>query len=161
MLHHAEPKLFYCLMHMFELFEFEFKVCLNLNSKEKTKIKRIRNSKTKKENQRSPAALPPRPSQTGPLTDGPHLSAPRPARSPPLSARWGRLIDALACCVLTRCVAVTRAPLGSPSPLLQPSACTHRAHACRNRRAHIPSQRETATRPPFQVSACSHFPLPH
>jgi hypothetical protein len=23
MLHHVEPKLFFCLMHMFELFEFE------------------------------------------------------------------------------------------------------------------------------------------
>jgi hypothetical protein len=25
MLHHTEPNLFFCLMHMFELFEFEFK----------------------------------------------------------------------------------------------------------------------------------------
>ena len=25
MLHHVEPKLFFGLMHMFELFEFEFK----------------------------------------------------------------------------------------------------------------------------------------
>jgi hypothetical protein len=24
MLHHAEPKLFFCLMHMFEMFEFVF-----------------------------------------------------------------------------------------------------------------------------------------
>jgi hypothetical protein len=32
MLHHAEPKLFCWLMHMFELFEFG--ACLNLNSKE-------------------------------------------------------------------------------------------------------------------------------
>jgi hypothetical protein len=37
MLHHAEPKLFFCLMHMFELFEFEFGACLNLNSKEEKK----------------------------------------------------------------------------------------------------------------------------
>jgi hypothetical protein len=29
MLHHAEPKLFFYLMHMFELFEFE--LWLNLN----------------------------------------------------------------------------------------------------------------------------------
>jgi hypothetical protein len=34
MLHHAEPKLFFCLMHMFELFEFEFGAWLDLNSKE-------------------------------------------------------------------------------------------------------------------------------
>jgi hypothetical protein len=33
-LHHAEPKLFFCLMHMRELFEFEFGAYLNLNSKE-------------------------------------------------------------------------------------------------------------------------------
>jgi hypothetical protein len=34
MLRHAYPKLFSCLMHIFELFEFEFGACLNLNSKE-------------------------------------------------------------------------------------------------------------------------------
>jgi hypothetical protein len=34
MLHHAEPKLLFCLMHMFELFDFVFVVSLNLNSKE-------------------------------------------------------------------------------------------------------------------------------
>jgi hypothetical protein len=28
MLHHAEPKLFFCLMHMFELFEFELRLNL-------------------------------------------------------------------------------------------------------------------------------------
>jgi hypothetical protein len=39
MLHHAEPKLFFCLMYMFE---FEFEACLNLNSKEKIKEKGIR-----------------------------------------------------------------------------------------------------------------------
>jgi hypothetical protein len=42
MLHHVEPKLFFCLMHMFELFGFEFGACLNLNSKrEKQKKKHI------------------------------------------------------------------------------------------------------------------------
>jgi hypothetical protein len=39
MLHHVEPKLFFCLMHMFELFGFEFGACSNLNSKEKNKRK--------------------------------------------------------------------------------------------------------------------------
>jgi hypothetical protein len=42
MLHHAETKLFFCLMHMFELFQFELGACLNLNPKEK-KTKGIRN----------------------------------------------------------------------------------------------------------------------
>jgi hypothetical protein len=40
MLHHAEPKLLFCLMHMFELFDFAFVVCLNLNSKEKKQKKK-------------------------------------------------------------------------------------------------------------------------
>jgi hypothetical protein len=41
MLHHVEPKLFFCLMHMFELFEFE----LCLNSMEKIKRKAFENSR--------------------------------------------------------------------------------------------------------------------
>jgi hypothetical protein len=40
MLHHAELRLFFCLMHMFELFQFV--ACLNLKPKEKTKGKGIR-----------------------------------------------------------------------------------------------------------------------
>jgi hypothetical protein len=44
MLHHDEPKLFFCLIHMFELLGLEFGACLNLNSKEENKRKRIRNS---------------------------------------------------------------------------------------------------------------------
>jgi hypothetical protein len=35
MLHHAETKLFFCLMHMFQLLEFEFGACLQLNPKDK------------------------------------------------------------------------------------------------------------------------------
>jgi hypothetical protein len=44
MLHHAEIKLYFWLMHMFEIFKFEFVVWLDLNSKEKLKRKGIRNS---------------------------------------------------------------------------------------------------------------------
>jgi hypothetical protein len=40
MLHHTGPKLCFWLMHMFEMFKFEFVVWLDLNSKEKTKKKR-------------------------------------------------------------------------------------------------------------------------
>jgi hypothetical protein len=47
MLHHGEPKLFFCLMHMFELFEFEFVVEFELSSLEKIKRKAIRNSEKK------------------------------------------------------------------------------------------------------------------
>jgi hypothetical protein len=35
MLYHAEPKFFFCLIYMFEIFKFEFLSCLNLNLKEK------------------------------------------------------------------------------------------------------------------------------
>jgi hypothetical protein len=42
MLHHAEPRFFFCLMHMFEIFKFEFVSCLNLIPKEKIKEKWIR-----------------------------------------------------------------------------------------------------------------------
>jgi hypothetical protein len=47
MLHHVEPKLFFCLRHMFELFEFG--ACLNLNPKEKKqKEKELGNSGIKR-----------------------------------------------------------------------------------------------------------------
>jgi hypothetical protein len=48
MLHHAEPRLFFCLMHMFGIYKFEFVACLNLNPKEKTKGKEIINSGIKR-----------------------------------------------------------------------------------------------------------------
>jgi hypothetical protein len=63
MLHHAKPKLFFCLMHMFELFEFEFEfgACLNLNPKKKIKEKGIRNSEIKRKTKVAQPSLPPRP----------------------------------------------------------------------------------------------------
>jgi hypothetical protein len=42
-LHLAEPRLFFCLMHMFGIYKFEFVACLNLNPKEKNKRKGIKN----------------------------------------------------------------------------------------------------------------------
>jgi hypothetical protein len=39
MLHHAKPRLLFYLIHMFELFEFEFGACLSLNPKERKKQK--------------------------------------------------------------------------------------------------------------------------
>ena len=41
MLHHAKLKLCFWLMHMFEIFKFEFVVWLDLNSIEKIKRKGI------------------------------------------------------------------------------------------------------------------------
>jgi hypothetical protein len=85
MLHHAEPKLFFWLMHMFELFEFE------LSSLEKIKIKAIINSEKKRKlilAQLSPVQ--PSPAQRARLrrvTGGLHLSVSvfSPARSLPSS----------------------------------------------------------------------------
>jgi hypothetical protein len=45
MLHHAEPRLCFCLMHMLETFKFEFVFWVGLNSKEENKIKGNRYSK--------------------------------------------------------------------------------------------------------------------
>jgi hypothetical protein len=47
MLHHAETKLFFCLMHMFELFEFDFGAFFILNPKEKNKRKGTRKFRIK------------------------------------------------------------------------------------------------------------------
>jgi hypothetical protein len=47
LLHHIEPKLFICLMYMFELFEFEFVFEFDLKSIEKIKTKGIINSREK------------------------------------------------------------------------------------------------------------------
>jgi hypothetical protein len=44
LLHHAEPKLFFDLMHMFELFEFGFVFEFELSSLEKIKRKAFRKS---------------------------------------------------------------------------------------------------------------------
>jgi hypothetical protein len=47
MLNHAEPKLFFVLMHMLELFQFEFVFEFELSSLEKIKRKAIRNYEKK------------------------------------------------------------------------------------------------------------------
>jgi hypothetical protein len=95
LLHHAEPKLFFSLMHMFELFEFEFVFEFELSSQEKIKRKTIGISE-KKGNpfQPKPAHLSPPPPPRLPVTCGPRLSAPARARvlpSLPLAARWADL----------------------------------------------------------------------
>jgi hypothetical protein len=46
------------------------------------------------------------------------------------------------------CAAVPRAPLASPSPLLQLLTCADRAHARRDRRAHVTTQLQTGTPTP-------------
>jgi hypothetical protein len=57
MLHHAEPELCFWLMHMFEIFKFEFVVWLSLNSIKKIKRKWIRNLDLK-ENSKAARNLP-------------------------------------------------------------------------------------------------------
>jgi hypothetical protein len=90
MLHHAKPKLLFCLMHMFELFDFVFMVCLNLNSKQKNKKILEIQDKKEKGKQSEPSSLlglSAHPAQLTahthlrPLTGGPHLSASRSACS--------------------------------------------------------------------------------
>jgi hypothetical protein len=83
-LHHAELKLCFCLMHMFEIFKFGFVVWLDLNSKEeKEKGIKIQNKRKSKRSPEIhfPSAFPPTPA----------------ARLlPPLSLsdRWDRLVGA-------------------------------------------------------------------
>jgi hypothetical protein len=96
MLHHAELKLFFWLVHMFQIFKFEFVVWLGLNSMEKIKRQGIRNSDLKrkaKASQKTPSLglstqfAPARvPSLSLSLPGGAYLSAPTsPAvRSPAL-----------------------------------------------------------------------------
>jgi hypothetical protein len=99
MLHHAEPKLFFDLMHMLELFEFEFVFEFEWSSPEKIK-KAIRNS-TKRGKPISAQLSPVQPSgaacaPTPPDRSAPHVSASSLALalSPPPSARWGRFVGA-------------------------------------------------------------------
>jgi hypothetical protein len=47
LLHHGEPKLFFDLMRIFEILEFEFVFEFELSSLEKIKRKAIRNSEKK------------------------------------------------------------------------------------------------------------------
>jgi hypothetical protein len=175
-LHHAKPKLFFGLMHKFELFEFIFVACLNLNPKEKNKRKRNWGINNKIKGRRSLAILPPRPfgpldlasrprARMYPWTGGPHLSAPHPAYSLALSLS---LLSGAASSVpwpvvrSCACVAVPRASLASPSPLLQPSARTDRPHTHRDCLAHVASQRKPVVSTPLLRSLhAPTSPLPH
>jgi hypothetical protein len=57
LLYHAEPKLFFNLMHMFELFEFGFVFEFELSSLEKIKRKAFRKSLEKGKTTFSPVTL--------------------------------------------------------------------------------------------------------
>jgi hypothetical protein len=85
LLHHAEPKLFFDLMHMFELFEFGFVFEFELSSLEKIKRKPFRKSLEKGKATFSPVGpvQPSRATRLRHLTSEPHLSAAvlAPARS--------------------------------------------------------------------------------
>jgi hypothetical protein len=75
LLQHAEPKLFFDLMHMFELFEFGFVFKFELSSLEKIKRKAIRNSK-KKRKPNSAQFSPTQPSGAARAPALPHSFAP-------------------------------------------------------------------------------------
>jgi hypothetical protein len=123
-LHHVELRLFFCLMHIFELFEFV--ACLTLNPKEKTKGKGIKNSgiKRKGKEARNPSLQvfrstrpsgPRAPACPLPLTGGPALSALS------LACLHARAFSA-GCptrqrlCPLPTCAIALRAPPASSSP---------------------------------------------
>jgi hypothetical protein len=76
MLHHADSKLFFCLMHMFELFQFVLVVCLDLNPKKGENKRKIIGRFKVKEKGSSTSPFPARPF-------GPHgLVLPVPSLSP-------------------------------------------------------------------------------
>jgi hypothetical protein len=116
MSHHAELKIFFELLHMFEL------VWIWIENPRENKIEKPLEIPEKKKKAKSAhLGLARACTSASPLTGGPRLSAhPARALSPPLSlaAQWGRPIgDKLICmCVLS--VAVLWAPLVSPSARL-------------------------------------------
>jgi hypothetical protein len=92
------------------------------------------------------------------LTGGPCLSAPTRAPLPflPLTVRWGRPVDALARYALARLCCYPVGPARQSLPLLL--ACVDRAHARRDRRAHVATQLQTGTLTPSTSSRTPHFP---
>jgi hypothetical protein len=147
MLHHDERRLFFYLMHMFGIHEFEFVACLNLNPKEKTKGKGIRKFRIK---EKAKKPIRPLPWPFGPLAQptsprarvrsppgGPHIgAAPRRPRalalSPFLSARWGAPHQCRFARSLVRPHSDSRATFVSLVPLLAtvvpaPMACAPRS----------------------------------
>jgi hypothetical protein len=124
-LHHAKLKLCFWLMHMFEIFKFEFVVWLDLNSIEKIKRKGIRRFRIKYRKQPKPPSLglsaqPARAhARALSMRSGSHLSAPPHSRAlllphlplpvgptyrrqppqsrllPPLPASWAQFVSAV------------------------------------------------------------------
>jgi hypothetical protein len=171
MLHHVEPKLFFCLMHMFELFGFEFGACSNLNSKEKNK-KGIRNSKIKgKTKGARPPTLPafwpiqPNCPPTRPrlLIGEPHLSVPRLTLSHalPPSLRSGAAMSSLWPVARSRAVLLSRGPrLPVPLPFFnRPPARTARTHT-EIAAPTSPSSVKLSSRSRFKSLRAPTFPCP-
>jgi hypothetical protein len=93
------------------------------------------------------------------LVGSPCRSRPAPLFPFSLSLFGGVALSALRPVMRSRvCAAVPRAPLASPSPLLQPLACADRAHARRYRRAHVATKIQTDTPTPSTSPRTPHFP---
>jgi hypothetical protein len=160
LLDHADLKLCFWLMHMFEIFKFEFVVWLDLNSKEKMKRKGNSNSEAKGKPQNNPATPPSWPFSTSgparprrarpslPLPSGANMSAP-----PPLSLRCGPAPSALYRFPLVR--ARASAPWARPvSPVFPTTVVDPHIHACRKVRPHrLPMSPSSLLSP-----ACIHSP---
>jgi hypothetical protein len=165
MLHHVEPRLFYCLMHMFVIHKFDLVACLNLNQKEKTKAKGIRKFGLKEKAKSAQRPPPSRPfSPLGPV----HLARPCSISHLPVGPPCQRSPSLARAPTLHRaeplpggpthqrlCPLRTRAAVPPPSvswlpapPLLQPPARADRVHARRDRRAHVASPGETVAPTP-------------
>jgi hypothetical protein len=153
LLHHAEPKLFFDLMHMFELFEFE------LSSLEKIKRKAFRKSLEKGKATSSPVGpvQPSRAVRARPcrLIGGPHLSAAvlALACSPlPPSAIWAPPVSTSTHCRDRAPVPLSCRPRLSalPTPLTSGPRARHgRAHV-RINPGHYPHARPLLKPPPVR-----------
>jgi hypothetical protein len=135
MLHHAETKLFFCLMHMFELFEFDFGAFFILNPKEKNKRKGTRKFRIKEKGKVSTT-----PSLLGLLAHSTQLAA-RP-RAHASADRWAPPVGAVS-------RARARTPLLSLASGTAPSAQLRaRAHPLSLARRPCPSDSSPPPQPP-------------
>jgi hypothetical protein len=135
LLHHAEPKLFFDLMHMFELFEFVVK--FELSSLEKIKRKAIINSEKKGKlilAQSSPSKLPRARSPPSNKWPPPIGASPRPhAPLSPSRCPVGPTCQHQSPLCTTPSLAVPWAPLVNPTARSLTHSLCSVGPTCRNR----------------------------
>jgi hypothetical protein len=117
LLHHADLKLCFWLMHMFEIFKFEFVVWLDLNSKEKIQRKVNINLEEKGKTQNSPATPPSWPFSP----PGPARPRARPLLSP--STRRAALSEPSLARPRAQCSLLSGPHPSAPLPVARPRVC--------------------------------------